>query len=308
MRGHIVIVGLLTALGSALCSGVAAVLQARGVGRTALAHRTGPALAIQLARSGTYLVGLGLVGASFLLSLLALHQLPVFAVGVARATSLGVTALLAWPLLGVPIRRRETVALLGLGVGLVLVMSASRAGAAATLPAGQRWGSLAMLVALVLLALVVERRPAPRTGVILAGIAGLDFGLVGLSARSVTLQHPLALVSDPAAWTLGAAALHGLLTYANALQRTSVTSATGGLVGVETLTGAVAGVLLLGDGVRHGWAAAGVFGFALALCGALVLARSDVTAAAHRHDFPGPEQPELLDVGLARRVTSRQEL
>jgi hypothetical protein len=74
--------------------------------------------------------------------------------------------------------------------------------------------------------------------------------------------------------------------FATALQRTSVTSATGALVGVETLTGSAVGLLLLGDGVRAGWTVAGALGFALALGGALTLALSDVAAVGRTAPSP----------------------
>jgi hypothetical protein len=269
--------GFVAALGSAVCSGGAAILQARGVGRPTVADRLGPALALRLARSGSYLAGLGLVAAGFLLSLVALQDLPVFAVAASRAASLGVTAVLAWPLLGVPIRPRQAGALGALAVGLVLAVSASREGRAVPVPETQRWGLLGALAVLVVVATVLERRPGARTGVVLAVIAGLDFGIVGVAARAVTLAGPLQMLANPACWALAAAAGHGLLVFANALQHTSVTSATGAMVGVETLTGSAVGLLLLGDGVRDGWVVAGVVGFALALAGAVGLALSDVT-------------------------------
>lgn len=271
--------GFVAALASAVCSGGAAILQARGVGRPSVADRMGPALALRLARSGSYLAGLGLVAAGFLLSLIALHQLPVFAVAASRAASLGVTALLAWPLLGVPIRARQAGALGALAVGLVLVVSSSREGQAGAVPAAQRWALLGAVGVLIVAATVLERRTGPRAGIALAVLAGLDFGVLGVAARAVTLAAPLHMLADPACWALVAAAGHGLLVFANALQHTSVTSATGALVGVETLTGSVVGLLLLGDGVREGWALAGALGFALALGGAVSLALSDVTGA-----------------------------
>ena len=271
--------GLVAALGAALCSGIAAILQARAVGRSGSGTRMGAALLARLARSGTYLAGLALVAAGFLLSVLALRELPVFVVAVARASSLGVTALLAWPLLGARVGRREVTALLGLVAGLLLVVASGRAGPVAEVPGAVRWGLPVALVALVLLARVVERRPGPRTGIALAGVAGLDFGLVGVSARAVTAEAPINLLLDPAVWTLGGAGLHGLLVYAGALQRSTVTSSTAALVGIETLSGAAAGILLLGDSPRPGWALAGAAGFVLALAGALALAGSQPAAS-----------------------------
>lgn len=300
--------GLLAALGAALCSGVAAVLQARAVGRPGSSERLGAALLVRLLRSGTYLTGLALVAAGFLLSVVALHDLPVFVVAVARASSLGVTALLAWPLLGVRVGRREAAALVALAAGLVVVVASGEAGAVADVPSAVRWGLPVALIALVGLALVVERRPGPRAGVALAAVAGLDFGLVGVAARAVTGTTPGELVVDPALWALGGAGLHGLVVYAAALQRTTVTRATAALVGIETLSGAAAGILLLGDSPRPGWALAGAAGFALALAAALSLAGSQPVVSAQTGESPTGQDkaPEASgrDERLLRRHTS----
>ncbi len=284
---------LLAALGAALCSGVAAILQARAVGTPAQATRLGVGLALRLARSGTYLGGLLLVGAGFLLSVVALQQLPVFVVAVARSCSLGVTALLAWPLLGVRLGRTEASALVALGCGLLLVVSASESGPPARVGAAVRWGLLLALGLLVLLAFLLERGHGPGAGVALATVAGLDFGLVGVAARIRPTGGLSELVADPALWALGGAALHGLVVYAAALQRSTVTSATAALVGLETLSGAAVGVLLLGDGPRPGWLVAGAAGFALALGGALVLARSEATRVVHPASADPAPEPEV---------------
>lgn len=274
---------LLAALAAALCSGIAAVLQARAVGRPAIADRLGPSLVLRLARSLTYLGGLALVAAGFVLSLLALRDLPVFVVAVARACSLGVTAVLAWPLLGVRIGRREILALVALAAGLLLVVAASDTGTVAAVPPSRHWALLAVLATLVTVALAVERwtggrAGAARAGVALAAVAGLSFGLVGVAARVATGAGLLHAIGDPAFWALAGAAPLGLFVYAVALQRTSVTSATATVVGVETLSGAAAGALLLGDAARPGWELAGGLGFAVALGGALALAGSRATA------------------------------
>ncbi len=276
-----VMLAVVAAFGATLCSGVAAILQARVVGRPEVASRLGVSFVARLARSRTYVAALALVGLGLLLSLLALRQLPVFVVAVARAGSLGVTALLAWPLLGVRLRRREVAALVALGIGLVLVVSAAQAGPAAVIGPGLRPGLLGALVLVVALAFVVERWHGPRAGVALAAVAGVDFGLVGVAARVVSTVELAQLPTDLAAWTLAAAGLHGLLTYAAALQRSTVTSATAAMVGVETLSAAVAGTLLLGDSPRPGWALAAAGGFLLAVAGAVTLAGSEATRVTH---------------------------
>jgi hypothetical protein len=58
-----------------------------------------------------------------------------------------------------------------------------------------------------------------------------------------------------------------------------VTTATAANVVTQTAVPAVVGVWLLGDRVREGWGPVAVLGFALALAGALGLARFERTAA-----------------------------
>jgi hypothetical protein len=87
-------------------------------------------------------------------------------------------------------------------------------------------------------------------------------------------QSPDGLNSaNPAAYALliGGGAAFLLLT--SALHRGSVTAATAGMVIGETIGPAAVGVAALGDRTREGLAPLAVAGFALAVLGALALAR-----------------------------------
>lgn len=281
------IVALLAAVAAAGCSGLAAVLQAKAVRRDAgrgAPDQPGvhPRLLLRLARSRWYVAGLALVALGFGLSFLALRELPVFVVAVARASSLGVTAALAWPLLGVRLRRSEVAAVMAVVVGLVLLAGAGRPGRPVGVAVSTRYGLLIAVGALVALAVLVGRRGGQRAGVALAAVAGMDFGVVAVAARSLSGAGLADLPTDPAAWALAAAGLHGLLVYASALQRVAVTGATATMVGVETLSGATAGIVLLGDGTRPGWAVIAALGFVAAVGGALVLAGTGAASPAPR--------------------------
>lgn len=270
------LLALASAVAAAVCSGSAAVLQARSAradaaGRPSDAAGVDPGLLLRLARSPSYVVGLALVVAGFGLALFALRVLPVFVVAVARASSLGVTAVLAWLVMRMPLRRRDAGAITAVGVGLVLVAASARTGVARPVPLGLRLGLVAAVVAVA--AAVAGRRPGPTTGGTLAVLAGLDFGIVGVAARALSGDRLADLPTDPALLALGAAGISGLLLYASALQRAPITSATAAMVSIETLSGAAAGVLVLGDGTRPGWVwtvVAGV-GTGAALVGAVVL-------------------------------------
>ena len=194
-------IAVVAALSAAVCSGLAAVLQAKAVARVPVngPHRY---MLWQLAQSGWYRVALLLVGLGFLLSLLALQELPIFVVAVARASSLAVTALLAWPVLGLVPRRREALALCAVGAGLLLVVGSAQTGPPVHISTSVRATLLAAVAAAVLLGLTLARRNGPRAGSALAVVAGLDFALVGLGARAIDLSRPYELLADPAAWVI----------------------------------------------------------------------------------------------------------
>jgi drug/metabolite transporter (DMT)-like permease len=269
-------VAVAAALCAAVCSGLAAVLQAKAVGGVAADTSRG-GLMRQLTSSGWYRLALLLVAMGFLFSMLALRELPIFVVAVARASSLAVTALLAWPVLGLVPRRRDVVGLCAVASGLLLVVGSAQTGPAVQVTTHVRVAMAATLAAAVLLALVLVRRDGPRAGSALAVVAGIDFALVGLGSRAMDVSGAGDLVADPAAWVVVLAGAHGLTTYAHALQRVTVTTATALMVGVETLAGALVGVLLLSDSSRPGWLPVSVAGFTLALGGAVLLASQQRT-------------------------------
>ncbi len=270
-------VAVAAALCAAVCSGLAAVLQAKAVARVG-AERSQLGLMRQLTASGWYRLALLLVALGFLLSMVALRELPIFVVAVARASSLAVTALLAWPVLGLIPRRRDVVGLCAVASGLLLVVGSAQPGPAVQVATQVRAAMVATVAAAVLLALVLVRREGPRAGAALAVVAGLDFALVGLGARAMDLSGAGDLVADPAPWVVVLAGAHGLTSYAHALQRVAVTNATAIMVGVETLAGALVGVLLLSDSARPDWLPASIAGFTLALGGALLLASQQRTS------------------------------
>ena len=136
------VLGLLGAFGAALCYGVGSVLQALAARRTAIVEGLDPRLLLRLLKSWRYLVGVGLDGLGFVLSIAAVRTLPLFVVQSVIASFLAVTAILGAIVLHMPLSRRDWI---GLGVviaGLVLVgLSAAEDGAVSTTRAEQ-WAVL----------------------------------------------------------------------------------------------------------------------------------------------------------------------
>lgn len=121
---------LVAAVGAALAYGAGSVLQAAGARRAVAA---GQGL-LGVTRQWPYLGGLGCDLGGWLLSLLALRRLPLFAVQAILAGSLAVTVLLAAAVLHVPPRRADTAAVV-LIVAALAVLGAA-AGAEGSGPVG----------------------------------------------------------------------------------------------------------------------------------------------------------------------------
>jgi drug/metabolite transporter (DMT)-like permease len=277
---------MLCALAAALCFGVASVFQAVAA-RAAHAADEGsggsavdPHLLISAARQWRYVLGLGLDTCGFALELVALRALPIYAVGAALAASLAVTAVTAARVLGTRLSAREWTAIAAVCGGLALLGLSAGSEGDSHGSAALRWSTLA--AALAVLALGAASGPLPpraRAAVLGLG-AGFGFGVVEVAVRLINDVTPSALFTNPALYALllGGGAAFLLLT--SALSRGSVTAATAGMVIGETVAPALVGVLALGDQTREGWTPAAVSGFALAVLGALALARFGEVAAA----------------------------
>ncbi|MBB5797071.1 DMT family transporter [Streptomyces caelestis] len=264
---------MVCALGAAACFGTATVLQAMA----ARAVATGPggdvALLWRALRQWRYLVGLGVDGLGFVLQIVALRSVPIYAVGAALAASLAVTAVVAARLLKVRLSRMEWAAVGVVCAGLALLGLASGAEGDEAGPVRLKWAMLAAAGGVLLLGAAGRRLPERGRALALGLGAGLGFGVVEVAVRLIDGLTPGALFTNPAAYALllGGGAAFLLLT--SALQRGSVTTATAGLVLGETVAPALIGVVWLGDRTRPGLGWLAVLGFAVAVAGALALSR-----------------------------------
>jgi len=275
---------VLGALVAAISYGVSSVLQAVAARRTAQVAGLDPRLLIRLGRQTPYLVGLGLDLVGFAASLAALRTLPLFFVQSAIAASVGVTAVVAVVVLGSRLSRRESAALAGLGVGLVLLAAAAQPEQAMPLPATGRWALLAGVGLLVGYGVAAGRLDGVAGSAALAVGAGLGFAGVGVAARTIALPDPWwRLLTDPTAWSIAGYGVVSILAFGAALQRGSVTVASALTFAVETVVPSAIGLGLLGDRPRPGLAPVAAAGFVLTLGGAVLLARyaepADLTPA-----------------------------
>lgn len=265
--------GLVAAVFSALCYGVASVLQALGVRRDT-EHGGGRApLLIRVLGRWPFVAGIGLDLLAFLAQVTALRSLPLFVVQAAQAASLAVIAVVAVPVLGARLRGRERAAVVAVCAGLAMLGSA--AGVEGPAHTGVEFHVAVLVAALVVgvLAAAASRLPGPARSAALGMAAGLGFGLVAVSARVITNLSPGELARDPAVYAMAFGGMVAFICYATALQRGGVTTASAMVVIMETIAPAVVGAMFLGDRTRHGMLPLGIAGFVIAVVGALALAR-----------------------------------
>lgn len=263
----------LAAFGCALCYGAGSVLQSVGARRVAASDRLDPVLLARVARQAPYAAGLGLDLVGWVLSLLALQRLPLFAVQAVLASSVGVTVVLAAAFLHLRPNQRQVAALVALGLGLVLLAATAAPDRPRPVGGGMTlslW--LAMLAIGAAAVLAARTLRGERAGALLGGLSGLAFGGTAVCARALEAGGSLlSVLADPLAWALVGYGTLGIALFAAALQQGSVTVATACQYTAETVVPTVVGLALLGDHARGGLSPLAAAGFAVTVGAALAL-------------------------------------
>jgi drug/metabolite transporter (DMT)-like permease len=269
--------GLAGAFAAAVTYGIASVLQAVGARGAGRADAPDAHLVWRLVHSMPYLAGLFLDGVGFVLSLAALRTQPLFIVQAVVASSLAFTAFFAVLVLHARLARLEWMAIGVVTAGLTMLGLSANSQHPAQVDTDGRMLLLVVVIISGLAAAAAARRrgtSARNDAWALGFLAGLMYGAGGIGAR--VLAHPTSargLLLDPALWAMAIAGILGLLLYAMALQRGSVTVATSAVVVAETLVPAAVGITLLGDRPAPGRTALAACGFAVTVIGSLLLAR-----------------------------------
>jgi len=279
-----VLIGLLAALAGAVVFGVAAIAQAVAA-RTLPIGGLSPALVLGLLRQPVFIAAVVLNLVGFVLHLVALRLLPLFLAQAGISASLAVTALLAVWYFGDRLGTLERAAIGAVCVGLAVLSAA--AGEAGTAESNAPMTAALFIGAGVTatLGLLAGRRPGTPAAFALGFLAGLGFAGSSIATRLVPDLSVWGVLSTPASYALPICGVLAFFLYSLGLQRGAVTAVTTPMIVMQTLTPAVVGVLVLGDGVRQSWLPAAVLGLLVTGGGAVVLGRFDDVRE-------GPEQEQ----------------
>ncbi|OJG08117.1 hypothetical protein ATL51_1512 [Pseudonocardia alni] len=231
-----------------------------------------------------FLAGLLADVVAWVLTVVALRYLPVFAVQSILAGAIALTTLAdhgwnPWNLI-----RRDRWAVAAVLTGLVVVAASAEPDRPDALP------PVATPVLLVSFVLILAAAPFVwRAGrpMLLALLAGLGFGGTALAVRAIhpgPLRWETAgnLLLDPLVYGVVAMGVLGVLAFARALQDGAVGPATAVLSVTEVVVPGLVGIALLGDRIRPGWEGAALAGVLVALGGVVALTRPDPESVRRR--------------------------
>ena len=264
---------LLCALGASIVYGVASVLQAIGARREDESKGVDPGLLVKLLRQGPFVAGLLLDVVGALFTVVALRRLPLFVVQAAIASSLAVTAVLATRVFHTRLGRWEWGAIAAVALGLTLLSVSAGPESPPHTSMGLRLAMTGAAVLVGLLAIPAGRIEGPRGAAALGALAGLAYGIANAALRVITSFQLTHLLTNPATYAAAVAGILGVLLFATALQRGSVTGATGSMIAAESILPAIFGALALHEHPRHGWAPVAVVGFLVTIAAAASLSR-----------------------------------
>jgi uncharacterized membrane protein len=260
-----VLTGLLFALGATALNSVAGLLQSDATRRVS-EHRP-------LIAQPRYLGGLAVDALGWVCTVVALRQLPVFAVQAVLGGSIALTALLARLVYGSALRTVDRVAIVACVLGLVLVAGSARAGPppAVSATTDAELAAAAVLLAVVAVWLWRRGRAWP-----LAMVAGLAFGATSLAVRAVHVQAGGLdeLLTQPGPYLVVGFWAVGISSYSRALTLGSLARVTAVFLVTEVVVPGLVGIALLGDTVRTGGWVPMAIGLLLAVGGVVVLAGS----------------------------------
>lgn len=269
--------GLLMALAAALCFGVAMVLQALGAQRhSPAADGSGLLGTVRAMVNLPFAAGLLLDAFGFVAQLIALRSLPLYVVQAALAGALAVTAVLGAAVLKIRLGRAEWLGVAGVCVGLAVLGATAGAEGQKHPSMAFHWALLGAVAVIAVVGGFVWKLREPLRAAVMGALCGLGFGVVGLAVRvlpTVTWPHLGPLFSEPATYALLAGGAVSFVFMTEGVRGGKVTTATAAMVLGETALPAILGVVLLGDRTRSGMVPLAIAGFALAVAGALALAR-----------------------------------
>jgi drug/metabolite transporter (DMT)-like permease len=264
---------LAAAFGCAVCNGVAAILQKVSADREDNVKGLDAGLMLKLVKDLPYLIGVMLDVSGWILTFIAVRYLPLFLVESIIAANIAVTAIIERFLLRKPLPGTAYITIGFMLLGLVLVAISAAPASAGTLSLAETCVLFVIVAVVILAGAFFAKNSSPRSATILAGLAGISFGLTSVASRVFRPAHPLwHNLYNPYISILIIAGTLGIFLFSVALQRAHATVLNASMTATQTLIPALIGIVLLEDKARAGHWVYVILGTSITTGAAILLA------------------------------------
>ena len=266
------IIAISSAFLSAMSNGSAVVLEKIAVDRISNKQTSGINLFLNLRSSLNYIIGVVLDIIAWLLSLVAVHRLPLFVVQPIIACSVIVTILIEMIIL----KSKPTLKLilsLGLmfvGLGLLTaIASPERPTKISTLT--EFWLVITPLI-LTLLGIIFTKYLAKYSTFVLASITGLSFGAIAVVGRALHFgKNYLSVFGSPLIWSIFIYSVVGMIFFTIALKKARASYVNTIVIAFETIFPILFGIIFFHDHPKNNLWLIAVIGFVLTTVGTILI-------------------------------------
>jgi multidrug transporter EmrE-like cation transporter len=265
--------GFLAAIGCAIFNGGAAILEKIGAGQEDRSSSIHLGLLWRLRGNVPYLFGIVLDLFAWVLTLLAVHTLPLFLVQPIIACSIIVTIMIERFLFNHHANFKFIFSLLVILAGITLLALVSTPEKAAVVSNAIRWSIISAPLILIAVGTLFSSVKKKFSTYALAAVSGLAFGGVSIAGRAIIFTHSyFHLLLNPLLWATIVYGLIGILFFTTALQKASATAVNATMIACETLLPISIGLLFLGDRPKNNLWIVVAMGVILTLVGTIFIA------------------------------------
>jgi drug/metabolite transporter (DMT)-like permease len=186
---------------------------------------------------------------AWLLTLFAVHDLPLFLVQPIIACSVIVTVMIEYRLFKHSFNQKLLVSAAVILAGLILLAVVSTPERAVSISHHLRLSIELFPLVLAVVGSVFSTVQKHYATFMLAGVSGLAFGGVSIAGRAIIFSHPyLHILTNPLIPAIIGYGLCGILFFTIALQRASASAVNAAMIACETLFPILIGLIFVGSG------------------------------------------------------------
>ena len=270
---------ILAAVGCAICNGLAAILQKISADKVSMSSSANSGLMRRVLGDGPFIIGGALDITAWILTLIAVHYLPLFVVQPIIAFSVVVTVIVESFVFHRRIIRISIAAIGCIAIGLIIVAVSAAPEFATAVSPSIRLAILLTPIFLGLLGLLIvvfiHRLSNTNSAICLAILSGISFGGTAIAGRLLVFNQPYwHVVYNPLFVSILAYGAVGISLFTYALQRQHASIVNAVMIAFETIVPITVGIVLLGDKPKQGYALVLGLGILLALFGTFKIAKS----------------------------------